>query len=92
MTNPAESGYVLRQLFARLDRLEARLSELEGSRSVSVEVATISAVGGSTVTVTYPSGAQRPLPYLNTWSPVTGRTVLIINSPRWSGVLGPLSA
>lgn len=91
MTTPAEPGYQIYVLMRKVEELQTQLNDAIRTRGVSFERAQVTSVGGSQVTVTYPGGATRPLPYLGT-APAALDQVLIINAPAWSGVVGKTSA
>lgn len=91
MIGPSDPRYEAARIFERFAEIEARCKRLEQAPRVSVERAQVTTLGGAMVTVTYPTGTVRSVPYLGA-SPAVNDQVLILNSPAWSGVVGKVSA
>ena len=92
MSSPAESGYQLTVLLARIADLETRCARIESAPRVTLERARVTAAGGAMVAVVYVTGTTRTVPYLAGYAPAVNDQVLVVNSPAWSGVLGKVSA
>lgn len=90
MLTPADPGYQVAQLVARIGELEARLSRLERTRPVTMQAATVTSyIGGSTTcTVQFTgTGTTKPgVKFLGGWTPAAGDKCTFVDSPSWQGV------